>query len=104
MTTYEITSSVIALLAILISFVALIRTRELAKKQFELEKTQTNLDALSALITGYSEQARLYEKALKDGTVDVHNLNREVMEDTLDEYYAKRHDAVEEIEKLLKTC
>ena len=104
MSTYEITSSVIALLAIVISFIALIRTRELAKKQFELEKTQTTLDALSALVTGYTEQANLFERALKDGTVDIHNLNRDNMEFIVDEYYTKRHDAIEKIEELLESC
>lgn len=46
MSEYEIISSVVSLLAIIISFVSLARTRKLAKEQLELERITAELSKL----------------------------------------------------------
>ena len=95
-------SIVVTVLTITISFVALVRTREFSKKQLELTETQATLNALSALVSGYTEQAKLFEKIIEDGTADERNLDVANIESVIEEYYTKRHMAIEKIEKILK--
>ena len=102
MSTYQIVSSVIALLAIIVSLIALIRTRDFAKEQLKLDQTQATLNALSALVSGYTEQANLFERILENGTADERNLDIANIESIIEDYHSKRHESIKKIEEILK--
>lgn len=104
MSPYEVVNSIIALVAILVSLVALVRTRKIAKKQIELEVTHANLNALSALVSGYTEQAKLYERLLEDGSCYELGLDEGNLATIIEDYYARRHETITEIEKILHAC
>lgn len=103
MSDYQIFNTITTVLAIIVSFIALIRTREFSKKQLELTERQETLSALTALVSGYTEQAKLFEKIIEDGTADEFNLDVHNIEVMIEEYYTKRHLSIEKIEKILNS-
>jgi len=101
---YELFSTLIALIAVIISFVVIVRNRKLSSKLLSLENANVKLAAISVLITEYKSEVELFEKALVDGTIERENLCRSGMERVLDELTDKQSAVVEEIEKILKLC
>ena len=101
MSHYELFSTLIALIAVTISFVMIVRNRKLSNRLLSLEKANVKLSALNILITEYNSEAELVEKALIDGTIERENLSRMGMERILGELSDKQNIAVEEIEKIL---
>lgn len=104
MSHYELFSTLIALIAVTISFVMIVRNRKLSNRLLSLEKANVKLSALNILITEYNSEAELVEKALIDGTIERENLSRSGMERILGELSDKQNIAVEEIEKILRLC
>jgi len=98
---YEIISTSIALIAVCISFMAIVRTRKLSEKQLAFEKTNAKLSALAILVSEYKSEAESIRVALSDGTIEIENLSRIGMENALDEVLYKQYKAVEDIEKIL---
>jgi len=98
---YEIISTSIALIAVCISFMAIVRTRKLSEKQLAFEKTNAKLSALAILVSEYKSEAESIRVALSDGTIEIENLSRIGMENALDEVLDKQYKAVEDIEKIL---
>jgi hypothetical protein len=98
---YEIISTSIALIAVCVSFMAIVRTRKLSEKQ--LAKTNSKLSALAILVSEYKSEAESIRVALNDGTIEIENLSRIGMENALDEVLDKQYKAIEDIEKILIT-
>ena len=98
---YEIISTSIALIAVCISFMAIVRTRKLSEKQLAFEKTNAKLSALAILVSEYKSEAESIRVALSDGTIEIENLSIIGMENALDEVLDKQYKAVEDIEKIL---
>ncbi len=98
---YEIISTSIALIAVCISFMAIVRTRKLSEKQLAFEKTNAKLSALAILVSEYKSEAESIRVALSDGTIEIENLSRIGMENALDEVLDKQYNAIEDIEKIL---
>ena len=101
MSNYEIISTSVALVAVVISFVVLVRNRRLSEKQLVLENANVKLTALAVLISEYKSKANLFEKALIDGTIEKEGLSRDGMESALEDILEQQYKAVEEIEKIL---
>ncbi len=101
MSNYEIISTLITLVAVVVSFVAIVRNRKLSAKQLLLENVNIKLNALSTLVSEYKSKAELFEKALVDGTIENENLSRQGMENALAEILDKQYKAVDEIEIIL---
>lgn len=101
MSNYEIISTLIALIAVFVSFVVIVRNRKLSEKQLILENTNVKLNALAVLVSEYKSKAKLFEKALNDGTIEKENLSRVGMENALEYILEQQYKAVEEIEKIL---
>ncbi|EHW0696240.1 TPA: hypothetical protein I7235_21685 [Vibrio vulnificus] len=101
MTMFEMINTVLALLAVVISLVALIRTRKVAEQQKVLTTQANRISALTTLLSEYKNRANLFETALNDGTVERENLNRLGMEDALEEYQEKQYETLEQLEKEL---
>ena len=100
---YEIISTSIALIAVCVSFMAIVRTRKLSEKQLAFEKTNAKLSALAILVSEYKSEAESIRVALSDGTIEIENLSRIGMENALDEVLDKQYKAIEDIEKILIT-
>ena len=100
---YEIISTSIALIAVCVSFMAIVRTRKLSEKQLAFEKTNAKLSALAILVSEYKSEAESIRVALNDGTIEIENLSRICMENALDEVLDKQYKAIEDIEKILIT-
>ncbi|MFQ3258046.1 MAG: hypothetical protein ACI8WI_003308 [Pseudoalteromonas distincta] len=98
---YEIISTSIALIAVCISFMAIVRTRKVSEKQLALEKTNATLSALATLVSEYKSEAESIRVALSDGTIEIENLSRIGMQNAYEEVLDKQYKAVENIEKIL---
>tara|TARA_R110001583_G_scaffold195482_1_gene374088 strand:+ start:4700 stop:5029 length:330 start_codon:yes stop_codon:yes gene_type:complete len=101
MTSYEIFSTLIAVLAVVISSVSLVRTRKLAIKQNELSGKSIRVSALIALISEYKGQVKVFEKALIDCTVENENLSHSGMEEAAEEYRQRQYETLQKIEREL---
>jgi len=101
MSNYEIVNTFIALIAICISFIAIVRTRKLSEKQLALEKTNSKLSALAVLVSEYKSEAESIRVALSDGTIEIENLSRVGMGNALNGALDKQYKAIEDIEKIL---
>ena len=102
MTSYEIFSTLIAVLAVVISCVSLVRTRKLAIKQNELSEKSIRVSALIALLSEYKSQVKVFETALIDGTVERENLSHSGMEEAVEEYREKQYQTLQKIEEELR--
>ena len=70
MTTYELVSALVAVIALVVSVVSLVRTRKIAKRQIELQEKQVTLQSEQALLAKL--QRELLEKhQLKQSSADV---------------------------------
>ncbi|MBN25004.1 MAG: hypothetical protein CL578_08135 [Alteromonadaceae bacterium] len=101
MTSYEIFSTLIAILAVVISSVSLVRTRKLAIKQNESSEKSIRVSALTALLSEYKSQVKVFEKALMDGTVERENLSDSGMEEAAEKYREKQYQTLQKIEQEL---
>ncbi|WP_018982645.1 hypothetical protein [Salinimonas chungwhensis] len=101
MTSYEIFSTLIAVLAVVISSVSLVRTRKLAIKQNEFSEKSIRVSALIALLNEYKSQVSVFEKALIDGTVQRENLSHSGMEEAAEKYREKQYQTLQKIEEEL---
>ena len=101
LTMFEMINTVLALLAVVISLVALIRTRKVSEQQKVLTTQANRISALTTLLSEYKNRANVFETALNDGTVERENLNRIGMEDVLEEYQEKQYETLEQLEKEL---
>lgn len=75
--------------------------REELKRNSEAQETQAKLAALTALLSEYKSQAKIFELALEDGTMEIENLSETGLQNAMSKYYEKQHAVVREIEKLL---
>ena len=98
---FEMINTIIALLAVVISLVALIRTRKVSEQQKVLTTQANRISALTTLLSEYKNCANLFETALNDGTVERENLNRIGMENAVEEYQKKQYQTLEQLEKEL---
>ncbi|WP_372447714.1 hypothetical protein [Vibrio metschnikovii] len=98
---FEMINTIFALLAVVISLVALIRTRKVSEQQKLLTTQANRISALTTLLSEYKNRANLFETALNDGTVERENLNRIGMENALEEYQEKLYETLEQLEKEL---
>jgi len=103
MSNYEIISTSIALVAVIVSFVVIVRNRRLSAKQLTLENVNIKLNALTVLVAEYKSKAELFEKALVDGTIEKENLSREGMENALASILDEQYKAVDEIKSILQS-
>ncbi len=101
LTMFEMIDTLLALLAVVISLVALIRTRKVSEQQKVLTTQANRISALTTLLSEYKNRANVFETALNDGTVERENLNRIGMEDALEEYQEKQYGTLEQLEKEL---
>lgn len=101
MTIYELLSTLISLLAVGVSAVALLRSKKLAIQQKEINERGVRILALNSLLVEYKSRIALFEKALVDGTVEIENLSREGMERVLGEYDEKYSQTFSDIENEL---
>lgn len=101
LTMFEMINTVLALLAVVISLVALIRTRKVSEQQKVLTTQANRISALTTLLSEYKNRANVFETALNDGTVERENLNRIGMENALEEYQEKQYETLEQLEKEL---
>lgn len=99
--TYEVINTLISIVAVCISCVALVRSRKVARQQKELEEQNLRISALTALLSEYQSRASIFEKALVDGTIERENLSRVGMEQALSEYQEKQYQALSDIESEL---
>lgn len=98
---FEMINTILALLAVVISLVALIRTRKVSEQQKVLTTQANRISALTTLLSEYKNRANLFETALNDGTVERENLNRIGMENAVEEYQEKQYETLEQLEKEL---
>ncbi|WP_306464279.1 hypothetical protein [Vibrio marinisediminis] len=98
---FEMINTILALLAVVISLVALIRTRKVSEQQKVLTTQANRISALTTLLSEYKNRANLFETALNDGTVERENLNRIGMENAVEEYQEKQYQTLEQLEKEL---
>ncbi|WP_447027769.1 hypothetical protein [Vibrio parahaemolyticus] len=98
---FEMINTILALLAVVISLVALIRTRKISEQQKILTTQANRISALTTLLGEYKNRANLFETALNDGTVERENLNRIGMENAVEEYQEKQYETLEQLEKEL---
>ncbi len=99
--TYEMINTLVAVVAVCISCVALVRSRKVARQQKALEEQNLRISALTALLSEYKSHASMLEKALVDGTIESENLSRVGMERVLSEYQEKQYQALSDIESEL---
>lgn len=99
LTMFEMINTVLALLAVVISLVALTRTRKVSEQQKVLTTQANRISALTTLLSEYKNRVNVFETALNDGTVERENLNRIGMEDALEEYQEKQYETLEQLEK-----
>ncbi len=98
---FEMINTILALLAVVISLVALIRTRKVSEQQKVLTTQANRISALTTLLSEYKNRANLFETALNGGTVERENLNRIGMENAVEEYQEKQYETLEQLEKEL---
>ena len=101
MTIYEIVNSAFAFLAAVMALTAIIRTRKIAAQQEVLTSQSNRISALTTLLTEYKNRTKIYETALKDGTVERENFSRIGMEDALADYEEKHFRTLVELENEL---